>query len=280
MQNHIFTLLLATAFFAAPLFAQTSAFAPDDKAEIAEFTYVSDRKYNVIHELDGETFIPSMYQQGQGEIKGLNPGQMRVNIFTSSIAITGVQDLGTFQIVSKYPDKVGYIYELMDAKGQAARLKVVVNQDNYVDLVYLYSKSWGEHTFYLAQKKETELAAEKAHFTSKNHYFVRSYNNLIDKTIYPYAVIEDATKTDQPTRIKQTDNVSFSFTDKSVTTPRGTFDIKDANTYAYNLQGYPGVKSVIEVNLKGKPGKLMVYLNFKQQIEVIEIGNARYTLMP
>lgn len=280
MQSRIFTLLLFFALALPNLFAQTNAFAQQEGTQVESFTYVSDRRYNVIHELDGEMFVPSQYQIGQGEIKGLNLGQVILNILPAKVMISGVESLGEFQILSKYPDRVGFIYELMDLKGQSARLKVVVNQEKYVDLLYFFSKTAGEHTFYLALKKDTELAAEKTYFTGKNQYFVRAYSNLIDKTFYPYSIIEDATKTDQASRVKQSDNLTIAFTDKTVTTPKGTFEIKDANTYAYNLQGFPGVKSMIEINLKGKAGKMMVFLNFKQQIELIELANTRYFLMP
>jgi len=280
MQNQFFTFLFFISLSTLNLFAQTNAFAQNDASQTESFTYVSDRRYNVIHELDGEVFVPSMYQIGQGDINGLNPGQIVLNILPAKIMINGVESLGEFQILSKHPDRVGYIYELMDIKGQSARLKVVLNQEKFVDLLYFYSKSAGEHTFYLAQKKEAELASEKTYFTGKNQYFVRAYSNLIDKTFFPYSMIDDATVSDQPTKIKQSDNLSFVFGENTVTTPKGTFDIKDANTYAYNLQGFPSVKSMIEINLKGKSGKVLVFLNFKQQIELIEVANSRYFLMP
>lgn len=281
MKHFFLTLLVTCSAIFTDLYAQTNAFLPKSNAEAsASYTFVSDRRYNVIHELDGEEFVPAQYQAGQGDMKNLKPGQMMIDIFPSNIRINGAEGLGDYQILSKYPDRVGFIYELMDQKGQSARLKVVVNQDNYVDLIYLYSKASGEHTFYLAQKKDSELAADKNYFTGKNQYFVRSYSNLIEKTIYPYSVVADATSSDQATRIKQSENTAITFNEKSVNTPQGTFDIKEANTFAYNLQGFPAVKSMIEINLKGKPNKMYVFLNFKQQIEFIEIANARYFLMP
>ncbi|OWY19031.1 hypothetical protein C7N43_23415 [Sphingobacteriales bacterium UPWRP_1] len=282
MKHFTFTLLMTVVAAYGQLMAQTNSFMqPKNSAEAsATYTFVSDRRYNVIHELDGEEFIPAQYQAGQGDIKNLKPGQMMIDILPSTIQINGAEGLGNFQILSKYPDRVGYIYELMDEKGQTARLKVVVDQDNYVDLIYLFSKANGEHTFYLAQKKDSELAAEKNYFTGKNQYFIRSYGNLVEKTIFPYSVVENATAGDQPVRIKQADNISIVFNEKTVSTPKGTFDIKEANTFAYNLEGFPAVKSMIEIALKGKPGKMYVFLNFKQQIEFIEVANTRYFLMP
>ena len=104
--------------------------------------------------------------------------------------------------------------------------------------------------------------------------------NLVDKELRPYAMIKDVTLSDRLTPIKQTDHIVIRCTDTAISMPEGTFDIKEANSYVYNLEGYPSVRSMMEVKLKTKPGKIVIFLNFKQQIEFIQINDTRYFLKP
>lgn len=207
---------------------------------------------------------------------------MRLQVQGGILQIDGVPALapGKYQIVSKTEGKIGFVYELMDRKNQPARFKVVIDQDKYVNLLYFYSKTMGEYTFYLAEKSEEELSGENSYFTPKNLYFVRSMGNLVDKELRPYAMIKDVTLSDRLTPIKQTDHIVIRCTDTSISMPEGTFDIKEANSYVYNLEGYPSVRSMMEVKLKSKPGKIVIFLNFKQQIEFIQINDTRYFLKP
>ena len=253
--------------------------APDT---VFHYTYNTDRRYNVIQEIDWEEFYPAEYQEGTGEKVPLKAGQMRLQVQGGTLQIDGVDPLapGKYQIVSKTEGKIGFVYELMDRKNQPARFKVVIDQDKYVNLLYFYSKTMGEYTFYLAEKSEEELSGENSYFTPKNLYFVRSMGNLVDKELRPYAMIKDVTLSDRLTPIKQTDHIVIRCTDTSISMPEGTFDIKEANSYVYNLEGYPSVRSMMEVKLKSKPGKIVIFLNFKQQIEFIQINDTRYFLKP
>lgn len=249
---------------------------------VFHYTYNTDRRYNVIQEIDWEEFFPAEYQEGTGEKVPVKAGQMRLQVQGGTLQIDGVDPLapGKYQIVSKTEGKVGFVYELMDRKNQPARFKVVIDQDKYVNLLYFYSKTMGEYTFYLAEKSDEELSGENSYFTPKNLYFVRSMGNLVDKELRPYAMIKDVTLSDRLTPIKQTDHIVIRCTDTSISMPEGTFDIKEANSYVYNLEGYPSVRSMMEVKLKSKPGKIVIFLNFKQQIEFIQINDTRYFLKP
>ena len=252
----------------------------DTIIEPPRYTYAAERRYNVIHELNGEEFIPGQYQPNQNDVLALAPGDVIVRIMPQKIMIQGIPNLSSFQILSKAVDRVGFVYEMMDNKGQPARFKVVLDQDKYVNLLYLYSKTLGEHTFYLLEKTKEERAAELNYFTPKNDLFIRAYQNLLEKTIHPYSMVEDYTLDTRPVNFKVSDNIGLTFGEFSIGTPRGTFDIKKANTYAYNMDDFPSVRSCIEIQTKGKPGKVLIFLNFKQQIEFIQVENTRYFLAP
>lgn len=244
------------------------------------YTFVSEKKYNVIHELSEETIVPGFYQYKQGEPKQLAAGDIIIRFTERTIYINGLEGIEQFQVMSKYKAPVGYIFDLMDAAYRQAKLKVILDTKQHVDFIYLRTDLQGEHTFYLAQKDEQSLAADQSYFTPKDMYFVRSYVNLIDKDIYPYSYIEDASASDQASTIEKSQNMVFSFSNETINTPKGSFKIKEAPTFEYKLKGYPAVKSMIAIKLKGKPNEMYVFLNFKQQIEIIEIGNSRYFLLP
>ena len=246
------------------------------------YTYTTDRRYNVIQEVDGEKFYPSHYQAGGDEKIEIPAGKVAVTVQKGALKIDGIDGLnpGLFSIISKTEQKVGFVYELMDKKNQPARFKIVIDQtDKYVVLLYFYSKMLGEYTFYLAEKTDEQHSIDASYFTPKSMYFVRSYGNLVEKELHPYSMVKDIAITDKPTPIKQTDNITIRCTDTSISLPEGSFDIKEANSYAYNLDGFPSVRSMIEIKTKGKT-KIGIFLNFKQQIEFIQIGNTRYFLKP
>ena len=283
MKRTITFILFMCCYLSVPVLAQEPGSLPGNGEEgEMSYTYISECKYNVIHEIDGKVFVPAAHQFRQGTIQPIKtPGDMLVTVKKSSIVVEGAEGLGRYNIVSKRPDKVGYVYELIDKQGQPARFKIVVDADKYVVLLYFYSKPLGEeHTFFLAEKNASQLERERNHYTPKDKYFIRSYDNLIEKTIVPYFKLRSDAGTNQPRRIEMEEHISFMFNEHTVATPEGTFNIKKANTHEYRLNGYKSVASMIEVQLKGRIPVLNVFLNFKQQIEIIEINGTRYFMMP
>lgn len=246
------------------------------------FTFTAERKYNVIHELNGEAFLPARYQREELEAKDLKPGDIKILIGKSTINIEGVEELaGTFFVNTKFDNAIGFIYELMDAKGKPARFKVVTDENKYVTLLYFKSKDLGEHTFYLAEKTEEEYASNLNYYTLKEKFFVRTYGMLVDKKIVPYTFIEDATQSNQALTIDRTKGWNFEFKQNEVNTPQGSYELKKANTYAYTDPSNKSIASLIEMSVKGsnKINKILMYLNYKQQIERIDMGNTQYFLM-
>ena len=245
------------------------------------YTYTNDRRYHAIQEMIGEEFIPAEYQLGQAQNQDLTAGKVRIVVQPQQIIVQGIDALqpGIFQILTKSSEKVGFIYEMMDMNGKPARFKVVTDQNGYVSLLYLYSKTLGEHTFYLAEKTDAQLAVEQSFFTAKSKYFIRTYGMLVDKEIHPYTMIKDMSVDNTPLVLKSSDNVTIKFTETAVSLPTGTFEVKQASTYVYALDGFPSVRSMVEIKTKGRE-EIYVFLNFKQEIEFIQHRNTRYFLMP
>ncbi|MEZ4883235.1 MAG: hypothetical protein R3E32_00770 [Chitinophagales bacterium] len=269
------------------VFSSKSAFCQPVVAESGEeepkelrYSFISENRYKTIHELDDQHFVPAKYQLGQKEIVPIDAGDITVSIMTGMIIIRGVENLGTFHITQKEKERVGYVYELMNKEGQTARFKVVIDQENYINLLYFYSKTLGEHTFFLAEKEDQTLAAEQNFFTPKSKIFVRSYGNLVAKEIKPFSVIKDLEISSISQRIMMESPISLNFEEFTCTTPQGTFSIKESKTYEFRSAEFPSVRSRIELFVKEKPKKIYIYLNFKQEIECIEIGMTRYFLMP
>ncbi len=244
------------------------------------YSFVSENRFKTIHELDDQHFFPAKYQLGQKEIVPIEAGEMMVSILTGMVVIRGIENLGTFHITQKEKDRVGYVYELMSKEGKTARFKVVIDQENYINLLYFYSKTLGEHTFFLAEKEDQTLAAEKKFFTPKSKIFVRSYGNLVDKEVKPYTIVKDLTIANNQERVMMESPLSIDFKEYTCSTPQGTFNIKEAKTYEYRTGEFPSVRSRIELFVKEKPKRIYIYLSFKQEIECIEIGDTRYFLMP
>ena len=103
---------------------------------------------------------------------------------------------------------------------------------------------------------------------------------MLDKEIKPYSIVKDATIDPTPMPIERSQNFSIKFEEEQISSPQGTFRLKKAQTFTYSLEDFPSVRSMIDVVIKGKPNHIYIFLNFKQQIEFIEIDNTRYFLLP
>ncbi len=282
-----FLLVFACVIVCVPAFGQPEV-TDSDEVQVEEeeeekelrYSFISENRYETIHELDNQHFIPEKYQLGQKEIVPIEAGEMVISILNGMIVIRGVEGLATFHITQKTKERVGYVYELMSKEGKVARFKVVLNQDEYITLLYFYSRALGEHTFFLAEKEDGAIAAEQRFFTPKSQIFVRFYANLLEKEIKPYSVVKDMEVSNQPERVLVESPLSLSFNEYTCNTPQGSFSIKEAKTYEYRSREFPSVRSRIELFVKEKPKRVYIYLSFKQEIECIEIGNTRYFLMP
>lgn len=247
-----------------------------------EYSYISDKKYRTVHEFKDQVFVPAAYQLKLEEPNKINAGKVVIRFSNNQVIFEGSKELPEpFFISNKYQDrKVGFVFELMDKRNRPAKLKAVLDKDNYVFLFYFYSKKWGEHSYYLAEKSAYELAEDKSYFTSRSKYFIRSYSNLVNKKITPYTYVADLEGGGDQEKIRKDDNFFFEFQEKQLVTHKGTFEIKNAKTFEYQLKENPAIKARIELDLKGKIKKAFIYINFKKEVEFIDIGNERYFLLP
>ena len=265
---------------------ETEEAAPAKLPDIApqpniDYTYATDRKYEVVHELNNQFFLPSEVIEGNDSPYEVAPGDVLIRLTSMNIQIKGIEGLDILRINNKYKDKVGFVYEVYNTHRDIAKLKIVVDQDNFVNLLYFYSKEMGEYTFLLKERSREELSRMRTHFTSKSELMVRGYDQMIDHTFVPYSIVKQYKRNNFPEPIQIEDNIEFSFKEKEVRTPVGTFRVKKAKTFAFKLEGYPGIRAMTEISLKDtKYDKMFVFLNFKQNIEIIQIGDHRYFLMP
>ncbi len=268
-RNLLFFLLLCLS---------TNLFAQDELA----YSYITDKRYRVVHELDGEVFVPAGYQEALADPDPVSAGEILVKFFKNKVVINGLESItDDFFIVNRYPDrKVGFVYELMDSRNKTAKLKVVMDEQNYVMLLYFNSKKWGEHTFYLAEKTANDVAEDKKYYTSNGQYFVRSFSNLLDKKIVPYQVVKDHTASVNKELIEKDAKIFFEFKEKEVKTKWGNYTLKNAKTAEFKLKDDSTVKSRIAIDLKGKLKQMYIYLNYKKEIAFIEVGKQRFYLMP
>ncbi len=245
-----------------------------------EYTYDREQRYSVIHELNGEIFVPGGVQEGNGKVQYIEAGDVVIKLNKGSVNIVGIsEEWNSFELVQKRQDvKLGYVYELMDQKARPAVLKIVLDEDKFVQLLYFQSKAIGEYTFYLPQRTAEEESEDEAYYTFMGEYFYRDYSNLVDKKIVPYKMIKNVDQTNIPERIPKSKNYFFEFKDDQVTTPLGTFPIKRAKTFAYRLPGHDTVRFMIEVELKDKIKYLYIFLDYKSEIYFMEIDNARFFL--
>ncbi|MGB0839153.1 MAG: hypothetical protein ACPGXL_03375, partial [Chitinophagales bacterium] len=96
------------------LFAQPQT-PPSIAAQNVDYTFISDKRYAVIHELEGEVFIPATHQIEQTKPINLAAGDVRIILNSRQVRFMGVEALKgfRFQTMSKFEDRVGYIYKLM-----------------------------------------------------------------------------------------------------------------------------------------------------------------------
>ncbi len=261
------------------LFCVTSQYSLAQKN--MEFSYITDKKYRVIHEFNDQVFVPAAYQLEIEEPDPIKAGKVVIRFSKNQVIFEGSKELPEpFYISNKYKSKVGFVFELMDKRNRPAKLKAVLDQDNYVFLFYFYSKKWGEHSYYLAEKSAYDLAEDKSYFTTRSKYFIRTYSNLVGKKITPYTYVADLSNGGEQEKIRKDDNFYFDFKENELVTHHGSFEIKNAKTFEYKVKENPAIKARIDLDLKGKIKKAYVYVNFKKEVEFIDIGNERYFLMP
>lgn len=269
------------------LFICSVAFANSNTSAYIDYTYQSDKSFNNIQKLVGKTFIPDAYTAGYGIQEQVEPGAIKIHIGNDFVAMDGVEDIYYLSIVDKKKSKVGFEFKLVDSRGtDFYTFKVVTDDANHVQLLYLHSRKNGEHTFHLPKKSSDQIAKENKYFTPKNRTLITSYDALQNQFIVPNRKIDNVkNKLAVPESISMKRGFDLKFGQKTVTvnskatSEQFTYPIKNIKVEEVCCEKtYAGAVKMMKIKVKDKAKYVKVYLNAVNQIEYIDIKNTRYFL--
>ncbi len=240
------------------------------------YTYQTDRSFNSIHEVDHYKFCPNIYQNTLFSAYTAE-NEVSIEILGDSLRINGIDWLPNYHINARFQVVNNFVFDLMDSDSpeEITRMRIINDKHGHTRFLFLYSEAIGPHVFYLPERDKAEQARAKELYTAKNENFVRSYVNLLDKTFTPY-------QSGRYKNIPQGQETQIHFDEYFVglQTASGEhkFPIKEATTYELQSVDFPSVRSYIVVKTKNTKRPILVYLNFKQEIECIEVEGQRYFL--
>lgn len=266
------------------LFASSAILAQDEEAR-KNYTYVEDKRFMSIHDLNNYTFVPNEEEIPDWGKESIAEGKVQIHVTQSSVYFKGIQDLESYSIISKNPSKTGYNLELMDARnpGRMAIMKIVTDDDLYAHLIYIYSKDFGELTYFLPLKPQAVLERERNFYTQKTDVIVRSYASLVGTEIIPFEWVDEYKKGYNKAKLSSMDNISIQFEDEKIIYNKGEqvkdYTIKKAKTSEFKNKNQPHLTYLVEIQVEEVGEDFKVYLNKYNLIEVIEIRGSHFFLM-
>jgi len=258
--------------------------AQDEPAR-KNFTYVEDKRFMSIHDLNNYTFVPNEEEIPDWGKESIQEGKVQIHITQSNVFFKGIPDIESYNIISKNPSKTGYDLELMDARnpGRMAVLKVVTDDDLYAHLIYIYSKDFGELTYMLPLKPQAVLEREREFYTQKTDVIVRSYASLVGTEIIPFEWVEEYKKAYNKAKLSSMDNIKIQFEDEKIIYNKGEqvkdYTIKKAKTSEFKNKAQPHLTYLVEIQVEEVNQDFKIYLNKYNLIEVIEIRGSHFFLM-
>ncbi len=231
-----------------------------------EYTYKTDRSFKHIHEVESYTFKPSIYQQTKDQL-GIAAGEVQIQIKGDSLLIEGVPGVGNYHIKSRFRINDNFIYELLQGAGamKHSRFRIINNAYGQTQILYLFDKDTGPHVFLLPDDTPENQKAKLEEYSAQRDHFVRSYINLCGKDFIAFQG-NDYRELAEPTEI--------SFEKRKIEWTEGKsteqYKVKRATTYEYITPDFPAVRSLIKVKLKKQKERLLVYVNYRHEVECIE----------
>ena len=254
-------------------------------ATSGEYTYQKDRKFTDIRQLNNQTFLPQKYVEGMGSKKEVDPGSIKIHFSSRLLVIEGLNNMTVaFNIVAAHRNMYGYEFKLADSRGyDFSTLNVVLDNQKYIQMIYLGSQKYGDYSFYLARKTKSQLKKEKSYFTSKTEYQLASMSHLVGVDINPYRLLHDYNNPSlEPERIAVDDDINLKFGDGFMTFSENgkvkKLKIKTKRSSIYEAKGYKSVSKIMELRVNKSPKKVKLFLNDTNQIEFIQLKDARYFL--
>ena len=277
-------LLIAILLIALPAFLTAQE---DAEEETVKYTFTTDKQFNILSEVNGYTFVPNEIAEGEWEPDRIREGEVQIYISDRSIFFKGVDEYTKLGITSKQKFKMGYEYNWMDDKdpGINGVLRLIVDDKNFAQLIYVNSRQKPEYTFFLPVPNMNIFEKEKEYFSTKSTTKVRGYQALIGKKVLPYRMKEDVRNSDAEVKIDmEADPISITFYEDRIEYKTESLDknytIKKAKTFEYQHPGMPNVGFLLEITLKEINEPIRMYINTMNEIELMEVKYTQYTLFP
>ena len=270
-----------------------------------QYSYVSDRKFNISSDLLGYTFVPGfivypdkedLENSSESEI---GSSEFSFGITQNNLYITGVDIEGVYSINSINPTNYGFIISTMNARDSRIQghLKIILDKKNHATgLIFKKSSKTEELVFKLAEIPERVNQLETKYFTNIENEPITT-DVIWNKTYHPFFRIDE-----KQHRLQIGDSVKIEITVDTITIQKKKkvkTEIKKAVTLSY--QGFDDngnrtdyeknytIKAIkerynrdedatfdkylIEVEVKELPEKyIFIYLNAKRAVSKIEIG--------
>jgi len=274
-------------------------------AQAQEYSYISDRKFNVSSDLLGYTFVPGfVVYPDKEDLENSSESRIGSSEFSFGISanylyITGNGTEGVYNINSINPTNYGFLISTMNARDSRIQghLKIILNnQSQATGLIFKKSSKTEELVFKLAEIPESVEDLEMKYFTNIENAPITT-DVIWNKTYRPFFRIDD-----KQHRLQIEDSVKVEITVDTIKIQKKKkvkIEIKKAITLSY--QGFDdngnradyvkkytieGLKErynrdesatfdkyLIEIEVKGLAEKyIFIYLNNKRAVSKIEIG--------
>lgn len=280
-------------------------------ADAQHFTYITDRVFQQPYDLIGYTFIPNRLEipdvkdPDNNEMIDLDLDDYEFKISGNYIYIKGEMVEGAYSLNSINPTDYGYVIATMNARDPSVQghLKLILNKENQVEaLIFKKARKAKELIFHLAEVDEETSTVESAYFTNTDNPPVTS-DIVYGRGVTPFIVVGE-----EQSRLRIEDSLSIEIKSDTIQIKKKKKTKTVIKEYIrFNYQGkdkfgvakafvdeYP-IKRIKELrnttddgsphqyliefrvaNLKSK--KILMYLNKKRAISMIEIGRNQFLI--
>ncbi len=275
---------MRSVVFLAMLFwlASVPGFAGNggDQEEEMVYTMMQDIRISNVQDIGGRLIVPEKYERGYSGPMEIDPGEMVIRINAFDVNFWGMEELSYFTILSTTRSKVGYVMELMSARGHRARMKAVLDENKFLRLLYFNSETYGEHTFFLASKTSKQLRTEAASFSSVDFKRIKNIEDLFGETVRPYAYFNQGEDPALPNFLSPKDSILFTFDNDTLISKEHVREVKKIKPTRKPTINRPGVTEVYQFVFKKGGDPLLLYLDRRGQIALIEYERRFYLLRP
>lgn len=253
------------------------------------FSYVSDKKFPTDIDLYGYVFVPEKIRFGaeKGE-KLLSPGQVSVSILQGMIIIKGINDAGSYNILSMTTQKFGYEIELMNNKKTSllAKAKILLDDKDQVDAITFQVKNGASYILLQAYKTDALMNKELEFFTKLKQLTLRNPQvSLNGKSVRPFFKIEQGAYGTRQSRIYMDEDYGLAFTATHVKVFKAggdtvSYAIKKVKENHSERMNDENKKYQYQFELVDFPNKyLYLYADATNRITSYTIGNVEYFML-